>query len=173
MTSRERVNACLGFSTPDRPPRHIWTIPWAVKKYGRQLEAIRSRFPEDICWAADVYDFPPGKRGDPYAIGTYVDEWGCSFTNRHEGIIGEVKNPLIPEIEEVAAFRAPFHMLPQDEAAAGDRVNRFCAGTELFVLAGCGARPWERFQFLRVTENALMDMPFFFRMTGDPAGLAH
>jgi hypothetical protein len=158
MTPRERVSACLRFETPDRPPRHIWTIPWAVNKYRDQIEAIRRRFPEDMCWTEDVYDIPPEKRGDPYAVGTYVDEWGCTFTNLQEGIIGEVRDHLIPGIEEAADFIAPYQVLPRDESAARDRVNRFCAGTDMFVLAGCGARPWERYQFLRGTENALVDM---------------
>jgi hypothetical protein len=156
MNSRERVAACLRFETPDRPPRHIWTVPWSVKHHGAELEEIRRRFPEDICWASDVYEFP-GERGDPYAVGTYTDEWGCTFDNFHEGIIGEVREPLIKEIEEAASFVAP-QVLPTDEAAAREKVNRFCAESDQFVLAGCGARPWERYQFLRGTENALMDL---------------
>jgi hypothetical protein len=48
MNSRERVVACLLLKTPDRPPRHIWTVPWSVKHHGTELEEIRRRFPEDI-----------------------------------------------------------------------------------------------------------------------------
>jgi len=158
MNSRDRVIACLRFETPDRLPRHIWTVPWSVERYGKELEEIRRRFPEDICWAADVYEIPPEERGDPYAVGTYTDEWGSTFDNFHEGIIGEVREPLIKEIEDASSFRAPFHVLPHDEAAARERVNRFCAGSDLCGLSGCGPRPWERYQFLRSTENALMDL---------------
>ena len=158
MTSRERVRACLAFRTPDRMPRHIWTVPWAVGKYGRELKAIQTRFPEDICWATDVYDIPLCGRGDPYAVGTYTDEWGCVFENRHGGIIGEVKKPLLETWEDAERYQPPFYVLPADEDAARERVNRFCSETDLFVLSGCGPRPWERYQFLRGTENALMDL---------------
>ena len=158
MNSRERVAACLRFETPDFLPRHIWTVPWSVERYGKELEEIRRRFPEDICWADDVYELRPEERGDPYAVGTYTDEWGCTFDNFHEGIIGEVREPLIKEIDEVSSFRPPFDVLPHDESAARERVNRFCAESDQFVLAGCGPRPWERYQFLRGTENALMDL---------------
>lgn len=158
MTGRERFTAALRFEGPDRVPRHIWTVPWSVERYGEQLEAIRQRFPEDICWADDVYTIPADKRGDPYAVGTFVDEWGCEFVNVHGGVIGEVRSPLLADWDDSASYRPPYHVLPEDESAARDHVNRFCGDTDMFVLSGCGPRPWERYQFLRGTENALMDL---------------
>jgi uroporphyrinogen-III decarboxylase len=37
-------------------------------------------------------------------------------------------------------------------------VNGFCSKTEQFVLSDACPRPWERYQFLRGSANALMDM---------------
>jgi uroporphyrinogen-III decarboxylase len=37
-------------------------------------------------------------------------------------------------------------------------VNAFCRETEAFVLAEACPRPWERYQFLRGTVNAMMDI---------------
>jgi uroporphyrinogen decarboxylase len=139
-------------------PRHIWTLPWSINRYGKELNAILKRFPEDICWAHDVYTTPAEERGDPYGIGTYVDEWGCEFENLHDGVIGEVRNPLLTSIDDGESYQPPFDVLPPDESIARKRVNAFCAGSEQFVLSGCGPRPWERYQFLRGTENGMMDL---------------
>uniref|UniRef100_UPI003AF86201 uroporphyrinogen decarboxylase family protein n=1 Tax=Victivallis vadensis TaxID=172901 RepID=UPI003AF86201 len=95
---------------------------------------------------------------DPFAEGIYVDEWGCVFTNINPGMIGEVKTPLIPELEDLSGLKPPYELLPKNEAAAIARVNEFCRNTDKFVFAGCNPRPWERYQFLRGTENAMMDM---------------
>ena len=32
-----------------------------------------------------------------FAIGEYVDEWGCTFVNIQEGVIGEVKQPIVED----------------------------------------------------------------------------
>ena len=36
-------------------------------------------------------------------------------------------------------------------------MNRFCAATNRFVRDNCRVRPWERYQFIRGTENAMVD----------------
>ncbi len=36
-------------------------------------------------------------QGNPYEVGTFVDEWGCMFNNMTKGIIGEVKQPLVTQ----------------------------------------------------------------------------
>ena len=48
--------------------------------------------PADIGGVPATLKTPPKTQGDMYAKGTYVDEWGCVFTNVHEGIIGEVNS---------------------------------------------------------------------------------
>jgi hypothetical protein len=49
-------------------------------------------------------------------------------------------------------------VLPTDVVTVRGDVERFCGGTECFVIADACARPWERYQFLRGTENAMMDI---------------
>lgn len=115
-------------------------------------------FPADCEWAPAPYDPSSCLSGDPFAEGIYVDEWGCVFTNINPGMIGEVKTPLIPELEDLSGLKPPYELLPKNEAAAIAQVNEFCRNTDKFVFAGCNPRPWERYQFLRGTENAMMDM---------------
>ncbi len=156
--SRQLVTAALEFTSPRRVPRHMWLLPWAERRYPEQTELLQERFPSDITWADDVYDIPVEKRGDPYAVGTYVDEWECEFVNVHGGIVGEVKQPKLRDVADWRSIRPPYDVLPHDELAARDRVNRFCAESDLFVLSGCGPRPWERYQFLRGTADAMVDL---------------
>lgn len=40
------------------------------------------------------------------------------------------------------------------------RVNKSCADSDKFILAGTETRPFERLQFLRGTENLLMDLAY-------------
>ena len=55
MTSRERVIKCLNFETPDRMPREIWCLPYAVKKYPEIIKEISRKYPSDFGGAGNVY----------------------------------------------------------------------------------------------------------------------
>ncbi len=158
MTSRERVQRCLRFEGPDRPPRHLWALPWFVSRYPAEYRAITTRFPGDFGGVPDVYRPSPRRVGDAYTPGLFRDEWGCTFTNVHAGVIGEVKTPILGEL---AAWRdtvqPPEETLPVGDAAR-DTVNRACAESSCFVMGGGCPRPWERMQFLRGSVNAMMDI---------------
>lgn len=156
ITSREIVKRCLKFENPPRIPIDLWTLPWAEIHLGKELKVLQERFPNDLISAPDVNDLSTVK-GNCYAKGIYIDEWGCIFKNIHEGIIGEVQDPVLPNITKWEDFSAPHHILPKDENRAIDIINNFCASTDLFVKSACFPRPWERYQFIRGTENALID----------------
>jgi uroporphyrinogen decarboxylase len=157
MTSRERVIKCLNFDTPDRMPREIWCLPYAVKKYPEIIKEISGKYPSDFGDAGNVYRKSPRARGDAYQIGDSIDEWGCSFVNLQYGIIGEVKEPLVDELENWKNAKPPYEILPENAVQARDAVNAACAADK-FVRATCCPRPWERYQFLRGSENAMMDV---------------
>ena len=158
QTSRELVTRCLRNADPERIPRDLWTLPWAETRYPRELEELRKRFPNDIGYAPDVHRPAPRATGDRYAVGTATDEWGCEFTGVQEGVVGEVKTPLIKNLSEWRSFRPPYEILPDNPSEAREKVNRDCGETDKFILSGCFARPWERLQFLRGTENAMVDI---------------
>jgi len=158
MTSRQLMNKCLTFDGPDRIPVHLWTLPWAEESFPEDTAELRRRYPNDIVSAPGVNRPSPRAQGDPYRVGTYTDEWGCTFVNVHGGIIGEVKEPQVAEVADWRAVEPPFEILPEDPGKAKDQVNRFCAETDRFVMGGCCPRPWERYQFLRGSVDALMDV---------------
>ncbi|MBN2417251.1 methyltransferase [bacterium] len=154
MTGRELVlntlnNVCYG-----RIPRHLWALPWAEEHYPDELHRIQRLFPDDIVTAPAVFKTPPPVSGDRYAPGIYVDEWGCRFENAHGGVIGIVREPLLKDWSMVDTIRTPEEVLTLDIEA----VNDFCRATDRFVVAGTWVRPFERLQFIRTMELALMDM---------------
>ena len=156
--SRDLVRDCLTFKNPERVPRDLWTLPWAEQRYPDELRAMRERFPTDFSGVPNIYDPSPRRRGSQYGIGEFVDEWGCVFVNVQEGVHGEVKEPAIGDLSRLSGWTPPWEVLPGNQAAARDIVNEACAATDRFVTAGCCPRPWERCQFLRGSENALMDV---------------
>jgi hypothetical protein len=157
QTPREIVRRCLTFSRPERLPHDLWTLPWAVKRFPHVLAQIRARFPNDIVEAPKIYRPSPRVKGDQYGIGLYTDEWGCTFENVQDGVIGEVKSPIVTDVTDLSTCRPPHEILPDDPDKARDAVNRFCEESDLFILAACCPRPWERMQFLRGTVNAMID----------------
>ncbi|MDD5698688.1 MAG: uroporphyrinogen decarboxylase family protein [Victivallaceae bacterium] len=157
QNSREIVKRCLDFDYPERLPVDIWVLPWAQQNRPSQTATLLEKYPSDFACPANI-DYSKIRRGDPYRQGIYVDEWGCVFENIHDGIIGEVKQPVIENIDDWDRVRPPYAILPENTRQATDKINRSCENTEKFIKAGCCPRPWERFQFLRGTENALIDI---------------
>lgn len=157
MTSRELVLETLNFkNTTGRVPRHMWTLPWAISHYGEMVERINTEFEDDFNEAPTILKEAVIEKGDPYAIGYYQDPWGCIFTNIQEGVIGEVKEPLVKEEEweDVNKVHIPVELLSFDREV----VNEYCKNTDKFVFAGACPRPFEQLQFIRGTENLFMDL---------------
>lgn len=152
-SSRDLVRQTLEFESPARVPRDLWYLPWAQIHYPQQLDEILSRFPSDVAGAPS-----PGVRlqvqGDPYELGTYIDEWGCIFYNNQRGVIGEVKEAVVKTWDDLPRLRVPTECLNLDREA----VNAFCRASDKFVLAGCCPRPFERLQFIRTSPQLYMDL---------------
>jgi len=154
-TSRELVYQTLNFENPSRAPRNLWFLPWTEKHFPEALKEIGRDFPDDFATAPGYYRQSPKTQGDPYAIGRYTDEWGCVFENLQEGVIGEVKDPLV---KDWATDTGKVHFPREWLTVNKDSVNKFCAGSDKFVLGGCCPRPFERLQFVRGTANLYMDL---------------
>jgi uroporphyrinogen-III decarboxylase len=153
MTSRELVYQTLNKQGPNRIPRQLWPLPWAKNHYPQQYERIKQKYPDDIVGPDACYKKYPPVKGDMFK-GTYVDEWGCVWENEQEGIVGQVKHPMIKSWDDLKKIRLPNELLDIDV----DVVNAFCKKSDKFVLGGACPRPFERMQFLRGSENLLMDL---------------
>ena len=158
QSPRETVIRALRFDYPERLPRDLWVLPWADIHYPETVASLERSFPTDF--ATTGYFYPPSTRakGDPYRPGYSTDAWGCVFKNIQEGLIGEVEDPILANMEDARSYRPPYEQLPEDKSAARDRMNEFYDGTDKFVFANICPQPWERYQFLRGTERALVDL---------------
>lgn len=153
-SSRTLVEKTLHFDSPKRIPRHLWLLPWAEQRHADSVLQLRERFPDDIQAVPPVYHKPTEAVGDRYGRGTYIDEWGCVFENPEKGIIGIVRKPRIADWRDLEDFSPPESTLSLDK----DAVNSFCHESTKFILSETTARPFERLQFLRTMEQALVDL---------------
>jgi len=150
------VYRTLNFEAPIRVPRQVSALPWAKIHYPNEYAKILADYPPDICSSPGFLSQAPIRTGDPHEIGEFVDEWGCRFENKHRGVIGEVKTPIVPseQWEEIDEVRIPNELLTVDTS----KVNTFCRTSDLFILSGACPRPFERLQFIRGTENLYIDL---------------
>ncbi|HBG27998.1 MAG: methyltransferase [Planctomycetes bacterium GWF2_41_51] len=153
MNSREIVLQTLEFEKPLRVPRQIWGLQWSSRFFPDIVAKIKACYPDDILVAPNCLKSVPRTKGEQFLKGTFTDEWGCEFCSLEDGVIGEVKNPLIKNWSDFNKIILPNEMLEVDI----DKVNAFCIATDKFVYGPCCARPFERLQFLRGTENVFMD----------------
>lgn len=156
ISPRQVVKQTLEFQNPSRIPRQIWTLPWAQENYPEEFDRITSTYPDDIEWAPQALQKPLETTGDPHAVGTYIDEWGCEWENKQRGVVGEVKNPLIKTWDDLSKVRVPENILSLDV----EQINAYCRETDRFTLSLTYTRPFERLQYIRGTENTLMDLAY-------------
>ncbi len=157
MTSRERAVRTLLFETVDRAPRDLWGPPGIRMFRSRELDEVLEQFPLDIGEPKFRYGNSNRARGSCETVGTYVDEWGCKREVAEAGIIGEVKEPILASWRDLDNYELPWELL--DEADLSE-VNRCCAESNLFINARTKVRPFEQMQFLRGTENLLIDLGY-------------
>ncbi len=164
-TSRQLVIDTLTFSSPPRVPRQLWLTPWARINHPAQVSRLQADFPDDLVFCPPLYRSVPAAVLDSYAgdgvayrPGTFVDEWGSTFTGIEPGLMGNVLSPLLPDWSSVGMMNIPREYLSVDV----DQVDAFCRSTDRFVIAGLtpGAlpRPFERLQALRGPVDLLADL---------------
>ncbi len=156
MNSRERVIRAIQHRPVDRLPREPWALPGVSMFRKKEYEILLSKYPSDFTGPGVSYN--PGEReqGTPCVGGKYMDAWGCLWEVKEDGVIGEVKHALFEnDYEGLEEYEAPWELL---EGLDPEEIARNCAATDKFVLANTEARPFERMQFLRGTEDLLCDL---------------
>lgn len=157
MTSRERVRATLNHATPDRAPRDLWVLPYVSLFRKKELDGLLEKYPLDF----ESPEFSPGssdKDLQKYARpGTYTDEWGSVWHVGEPGVVGEVKEPILGDWSRLSRFMPPRNTTRTEE---WDHVNRMCEVSTKFMISATCARPFERLQFLRGTEDLYIDLAY-------------
>lgn len=162
MNFRERMIRTLTFSTPANLPDNFWILPWFGRRYPQVCNILSSEYGEAIGKPPRPFAVGSRAKGNPYDAGVYFDDFGCEFLNLEDGIMGEVKNPPLEDLSLVESYPMPFEVLSSvNTRDAQNEVTRYCNQSSQFMLANVTINIWERYQFLRGSENALMDMVQF------------
>jgi len=170
LTSRERVIKAINFDYPDRVPRDLWWLPAVEMTQKEELNNLLERIPMDIDTPKYKVGLSQRQKGQPTILvpgshppvamprkGNYVDEWGSVWHVAEDGIIGEVKKPVLDDLSKIAEFSPPWEYLETTDLS---KVNRSCAESDKFMLSGICARPFERMQFVRGTEKLFIDLAY-------------
>lgn len=170
MTARERVIKTINFDYPDRVPRDLWWLPAVEMTQKEELENLLKRIPMDINTPKYKVGLSQRQKGQPTIFvpgshppvvmprkGNYVDEWGSVWHVAEDGIIGEVKEPVLDDLSRIAGFSPPWEYLETTDLS---KVNRSCEESDKFMLSGSCARPFERMQFVRGTEKLFIDLAY-------------
>ena len=158
MDSKERVLRTLEFNNPDRLPVDLWILPAARMEYGDKLEELLDSHERDIVSLVGPFDH--GFTKEYYEYGTFRDPWGSVWTNIQPGIIGEVKNPVFEEYDDIDSYTPPTEQFVKEwEEYRGNIAEQIAearkAGT--FIIGGW-ISIFERLQYLRGTENLYCDI---------------
>jgi uroporphyrinogen decarboxylase len=157
LTGRERVKAALTFSHPDRPPRDLWALPYISLFRRAELEALSAEFPGDI----GGIQLSPGQSNEDAErygqVGTYVDEWGSLWNVAEPGVIGEVKAPALADWARLDTYQPPWQLIRGRDFSFA---NRLAEQSDRFILSPCCARPFERLQFLRGSQDLFIDIAY-------------
>lgn len=157
MTGRERVKACLDFCTPDRTPRDLWPLPYITLFRQEEFNSLIKEYPLDICsrqmspiWSNEIIQ-------SSAHIGPYTDAWGSVWYVGEPGITGEVKKPVFQDWSNLSTFHPPWDLIQKRDH---DFINKMCELNDMFMLSDITARPFERLQFLRGSENLFIDIAY-------------
>ncbi len=155
MTGRERVGATIKFEKPDRVPRDIWPLPYVSLFQKGELDRLKAEYPMDIGASQASPGWGDAVVQATSTAGSYIDDWGSVWQVGEPGVVGEVKKPVLEDWSGLARFRAPWRLIEERDRAF---VDASCAASDLFMLSDIAARPFERLQFLRGSENLFCDI---------------
>lgn len=157
MTGRERVKAALTFQNPDRVPRDVWALPYVTLFCKDEFDELVREFPMDI----GASQLSPGWSDEVVKssakAGHYMDDWGSVWYVGEPGVIGEVKEPALADWSALEKFQPPWHLVRERDLS---HVNKSCEESNQFMLSDVTARPFERLQFLRGTQNLYYDIGY-------------
>ena len=157
MNSRERVKACLNFEKPDRVPRDLWVLPYVTLFEKNKYNKLIEEYPIDFEIAQSSTDSSDKVLRNTFKKGSYKDDWGSVWFIGEPGIVGEVKKPVLDNWQNLKKFKPPFHLIKERKIAY---INKCCEESDKFILSSVAARPFERLQFLRGTQNLFIDIAY-------------
>jgi hypothetical protein len=98
----------MTYNYPEEIPVAVWATPAIWMEQGNEMVRLAREYPEFFA-AADIPDLnrlsdymPPS-----YRLGETVDEWGCVWSNVHEGMEALVTGHPVPNREDIMSLQIP------------------------------------------------------------------
>lgn len=158
MTGIERMQATLEFKGADRIPVDLWVHGATKLRYGAALEELLQKYPLDMTRVFGPMDrqFYPGT----FEAGLSEDFWGSKWQVIRPGMVGEVKIPVLQDIDKVEKLKVPYDALAREMKDKMPDVKKRVAGLRqrgVFVTGGY-VELYQCMQFIRGTEDLLCDI---------------
>lgn len=93
----------MTYNYPERIPVTVSILPAVWIEHGEELVKITDKYP-DILKSADLNNI---SIPDSYREGNFTDEWGCVWSNVHEGMESIVTGHPVPNREDILTLKIP------------------------------------------------------------------
>lgn len=94
----------MTYDYPEQLPVSVWFLPAAWCRYGEELTRLCAEYP-DLAPQGITPDSVP--MPDSYHYGNFTDEWGCVWSNIHEGMESIVTGHPVPRREDILTLQIP------------------------------------------------------------------
>jgi uroporphyrinogen decarboxylase len=160
VSSRENFLRAVEFSRPQWIPIVFELLPAVWKRHGSSLEKLILRYP-DIFEGYERGQISPDAANPLYIEGERVmDDWGCTWYNAQDGILGQVVGHPLENWNGLGSLRIPdpaeqadWKRLEKEKRRERDAGLPVIGFPESFAQGGF----FDRLQFLRGLENLLID----------------
>lgn len=99
--------SAIRMESPDTIPVSVGILPAAWFKYGNELQKLTDQYPQFF----GGRKFDPAEMSDrlapSYRQGTWVDEWGCVWSNKHAGNEAIVTGHPVKTEDDVRSLQIP------------------------------------------------------------------
>ncbi len=151
MNSRERVIRAVEFEEPDRIPNGCYNLAVPPGPRREALTKLFEKYTQDFASASGAARTL--EWGQLWSKGTYTDEWGVTWRNLQNGVIGQPVGHPLDYWQKLADYQLPDLQIYINETQKS--INK--ADHSKYVLLD-GGSIWHRLHYLRGFKEILLDI---------------
>jgi len=151
LDSRNRVIKAIEFDGPDRVPNGCYNLAVPPGPRSEALTRLYEKYPQDFCsvsGAARTLNW-----AQSWSKGTFTDEWGITWRNLQDGIIGQPVGHPLDDWAKLADYELPDPLVNIEES----RKSIGKADHSKYLLLD-GGSIWHRLHYLRGFREVLLDV---------------
>ena len=100
------LHQAMTYGSPPEIPFSSWIVPAAWIHYGDEMHKFAKEYPEFCSYVPDLNNMKMWM-APSYCLGNWTDEWGCIWSNTHEGLEGIVTGHPVPTREDIHKLKLP------------------------------------------------------------------